>query len=77
MDCVNNVKSGLTARTKILNFLEKQPISAGLIAQETRLSYDSVRHHLRLLEAEGKACRKGRKPSIWMLTGLGQSRLVS
>jgi DNA-binding transcriptional ArsR family regulator len=77
MDCMKNVKSGLMARTKILDFLEKQPFSAGGIAQDTRMSYASVMHHLRLLEVEGKACRKGQRPCIWKLTGLGQSRLVS
>jgi len=71
------VKSGLIARTKILNFLDKQAANAGVISHETSLSYGAVMHHLRLLEAEGTARRVGKKPYSWLLTGLGQKRLVA
>jgi hypothetical protein len=33
-------------------------------------------HHLRLLESEGTVNRKGKRPYIWLLTGLGQKRLI-
>ena len=74
---VKSLKSGLKARTKILNILDKQPVTAGTIARNTERSYAAVIHHLRLLEAEGTICRKGKRPCVWLLTGLGQKRLVS
>ena len=70
------MKSGLKARTLILNALDKQSSNGGTIAKENRLSYAVVMHHLRLLEAEGVARRKGRRPYSWVLTGFGQKRLV-
>jgi predicted transcriptional regulator len=74
---VKNVKSGLKARTKILDTLEKRSFDAVAIAKEKALSYGVVMHHLRLLEKEGIANRKGKRPYLWVLTGLGQKRLVS
>jgi predicted ArsR family transcriptional regulator len=75
---VKSVKSGLAARTKILNVLEKREFAASAIARDVAMSYESVRYHLRLLEAEGTVRRAGKKrPCIWLLTGLGQKRLVS
>ena len=71
------MKSGLKARTKILNVLEKRVSDASSIAKEVDLSYGSVMHHLRLLENEGTVNRRGRRPYLWLLTGLGQKRLVS
>lgn len=71
------MKSGLLARTKILNFLDKQAANAGVIGHETSMSYNAVMHHLRLLEAEDIVRRVGKKPFSWLLTGLGQKRLVS
>jgi predicted transcriptional regulator len=74
---VKNVKNGLSARTKILDTLEKRTINAIAIAKETSMSYNAVMHHLRLLENEGTINRKGKRPYFWLLTGLGQKRLIS
>ena len=74
---IRNVKLGLQARTKILGVLEKHSVDAKTIGKEARMSYGVVMHHLRLLEAEGTVERKGSRPHVWMLTGLGQKRLVN
>jgi len=74
---IRNVKLGLRARTQILNVLEKHSVEAKAIVQEAGLPYSVVMHHLRLLEAEETVERKGSRPHVWMLTGLGQKRLVS
>lgn len=74
---VNSVISGLSARTKILNLLDKQPVNAGDLARLTGLSYAASMHHLRLLEVEGTVGRRGKRPCVWFLTGLGQKRLLS
>jgi CRISPR/Cas system CMR subunit Cmr4 (Cas7 group RAMP superfamily) len=73
---VKNVKSGLEARTKILEAIEKRVFVASSIAAEKSLSYGVVMHHLRLLENEGTVNRKGKRPYFWLLTGLGQKRLI-
>jgi hypothetical protein len=72
---VKSVKGGLAARTKILNLLDLQPMSATNAAHNTALSYGVVWYHLRLLEAEGTVCRHGERPCVWSSTGLGQKRL--
>jgi len=77
LERVKNVKRGLKTRTKILGALEKRSSDAATIAKEKSLSYGVVMHHLRLLEKEGIANRKGKRPYFWVLTGLGQKRLVS
>jgi predicted transcriptional regulator len=74
---VKNVKRGLKTRTKILNALENRSSDAAAIVKEKALSYGVVMHHLRLLEKEGIVNRKGKRPYSWVLTGLGQKRLVS
>jgi predicted transcriptional regulator len=76
LERVKNVKRGLKARTKILAALEKRSSNAAAIAKEKSLSYGVVIHHLRLLEKEGIVNRKGKRPYFWVLTGLGQKRLV-
>ena len=73
---VKNVKAGLVARTKILNAIDKQPVSAPAISISIVMSYAGVMYHLHLLEKEETLCRKGRRPCIWILTGLGQKRLL-
>jgi predicted transcriptional regulator len=73
---VRNVKSGLKARTNLLGILEIQPNSASNLAAKVDASYAVVTHHLRLLENEGTVSRKGKRPCVWMLTGLGQKRLT-
>ncbi|MGB9915278.1 MAG: ArsR family transcriptional regulator [Candidatus Bathyarchaeales archaeon] len=74
---VKNVRSGLIARTKILNSLEHQSADTLSIAKELRSSYGAVMHHLRLLEKEGIVNRKGKRPTLWAPSGLGQKRLVA
>ncbi len=59
----------------ILNVLGKGPSGAAAIENETGQSYRVVMHHLRLLEVEGTINRKGNRPYVWLLTGLGQKRL--
>ena len=71
-----NVRPGLLARTKIVLVLEKKASNAKSVMRETGLSYASVLHHLRLLEAENILTRKGKRPYLWELTGAGQQRLT-
>lgn len=70
-----NVKLGLRARTHILDFLENESADAKTIAKQAGLTYGVIIHHLKLLEEKGIVKRKGHRPSIWTLTGLGQKRL--
>ena len=56
---VKSVKSGLAARTKILFVLEKRTVAASALSRDAGLSYDVVRYHLRLLEADGTVRRVG------------------
>lgn len=73
---IRNVKLGLKARTKILKVLESRSLETKNIAREAGLYYHVVRYHLKLLEKEGIVQRKGSRPYVWGLTGLGQKRLV-
>jgi len=73
---IKNIQRGLKARTRILNVLEKHSLEAKNIAEEGDISYSVAMHHLRLLEAEELVNRKGSRPCLWVLTGLGQRRLV-
>lgn len=77
LENIRNIKLGLRARTKVLNFLEGRSLDAKTVAKETGLFYGVVMHHLRLLEAEGIVVRKGSRPYVWALTGAGQKRLVN
>lgn len=70
-----NIKLGLRARTNVLNALERGSSDAKTIAKNTGMPYGVVMHHLKLLEVRGIVQRKGGKPSLWTLTGLGQKRL--
>jgi len=72
-----NVKLGLTARTRIILALEKTMSNIRSIANATGLNYNIVLHHLHLLETEKVVNRKGKRPFIWELTGVGQQRLVN
>jgi len=72
-----NVKLGLTARTRIIQTLEKTASNIRSIANTTGMNYNIVRHHLRLLEVERVVTRKGNRPFLWELTGAGQQRLVN
>jgi len=73
---VRNVRLGLRARTLILNTLEKRSMNAKTIANEAGLHYGVVIHHLKLLEKEGIVDRKRGRPHTWLLTGVGQRRLL-
>jgi DNA-binding transcriptional ArsR family regulator len=77
LSSIKNIRLGLQARTRILNVLDKRSVDAKTIAKETGMHYGVVMHHLRLLEAEGIIERKQSKPHIWVVTGLGQKRLVN
>jgi len=77
LSAIRNIKLGLQARTKVLCALERLSVDAKSIARETAMPYGVVMHHLRLLEAEGIVERKGSKPHTWVLTGLGQKRLLT
>jgi predicted ArsR family transcriptional regulator len=72
---IRNTKLGLKARTRVLNVLEKMSGDAKEVAKESGLRYGVVMHHLKLLAAEGIVERKGGRPYVWSLTGLGQKRL--
>jgi DNA-binding transcriptional ArsR family regulator len=74
---IKNIKLGLRTRTKILSVLDKGSVDAKTIAKETGMLYGVIMHHLRLLEAEGIVERKGSRPHVWVVTGLGQRRLVN
>lgn len=77
LSSIKNIKRGLRARTQILNTLENHAGDAKNVANETGKPYGVVLHHLKLLESEGIAERKGSRPHVWMLTGVGQKRLVN
>jgi predicted transcriptional regulator len=71
-----NVKSGLSARSKVLSVLDKDCFSAPHLAKETGLSYGVVVYHLKLMETEGTVKRKGSRRYVWLSTGFGQKRLA-
>ncbi len=72
-----NVRPGLRARTRILNALDEGSANPKIVVERTGLNYGVVMHHLKLLEGKRVVRRKRHRPSIWMLTGLGQKRLRS
>ncbi len=75
---IRNTQQGLASRTKILRTLERKNATAGRLAEDTRLHYAVVLHHLRLLETERIVLRvRKKKPYLWELTGLGQQRLTA
>jgi len=72
-----NKRSGLAARSLILNQLEKKPRDIKSIMAETGLKYAIILYHLRLLETERVIMRKSnKKPYVWELTGIGQKQLM-
>jgi predicted transcriptional regulator len=73
---VRNVRLGLRARTLILNALEKRSMDAKTIADEADMHYGVVLHHLKLLEVEEIVERKRDRSHKWLLTGVGQRRLL-
>jgi len=72
---IRNTKLGLRTRTRILNALEKLFGDAKEVAKESGLRYGVAMHHLKLLAAEDIVERKGGRPYVWGLTGMGQKRL--
>jgi hypothetical protein len=72
---IRNVRSGLSARTKILVMLDAQGLGAAKIAKESKLTYNVVMYHLRLLKTEGTVERHGERRYVWLPTGMGQKRL--
>jgi DNA-binding transcriptional ArsR family regulator len=72
---IRNVRSGLSARTKILDLLDGEAFSAAKIAKASGLHYGVVMYHLRLLKNEGMVQRKGTRRFVWLSTGIGQKRL--
>lgn len=77
LEAIKNIKLGLKARTGVLNVLEKLSGDAKTLAKEARMPYGVAMHHLKLLEAEGIVNKKGSRPYVWALTGMGQRRLVN
>jgi predicted transcriptional regulator len=73
---IKNIKLGLKARTKVLAVLEKHSADAKTVSAEAEIHYGVAMHHLKLLEAEEIVQRKGSKPHVWSLTGMGQKRLL-
>lgn len=73
---IRNVKRGLRSRTRILAILEKGSADAKTIAKGAQMQYAVVMHHLKLLHAEGIVGQKGSRPLAWMVTGMGQKRLI-
>jgi DNA-binding transcriptional ArsR family regulator len=74
---VRNNKRGLKARSSILQGLNIVTGNAKALAAEAEMPYGVVMHHLRLLRAEGIVSRQGSRPFVWVLSGLGQKRLVN
>lgn len=74
---IKNMRLGLRARTRILSVMERISVDAKSIAKDTGMGYGVVMHHLKLLEREGIVNRRGSKPYVWELTGLGQKRLAN
>jgi len=70
-----NIREGLLSRSKVLDLIEVEHLTAMEIANRIGLKYRSVLYHLKLLESEGIVERKGKKPYLWLLTGRGQLRL--
>jgi len=71
-----NVKQGLASRSQIASLLETNSFTAKTISEHTNIRYQSVLHHLHLMENEHIVERKGGKPYLWSLTGAGQTRLT-
>ncbi|MHA1596245.1 MAG: helix-turn-helix domain-containing protein [Candidatus Asgardarchaeia archaeon] len=74
---LRNVERGITSRSHILlKIMRMGPLNAKEIADATGLSYNSILHHLRLMEKE-RVVRKIRKGKcfLWEVTEMGQTSL--
>lgn len=72
-----NIRPGLVVRTLIVLKLETGATSAKALAENIKPSYGSILYHLHLLQTERIITRKGKRPQIWTLTGIGQQRLTN
>lgn len=70
-----NIRPGLSARTKIVQALEKGSENTKNIIAATHLTHAQVAYHLHLLRTE-KIVAHRRKPCLWNLTGAGQQQLT-
>ncbi|MCL1971087.1 MAG: winged helix-turn-helix domain-containing protein [Candidatus Bathyarchaeota archaeon] len=70
------MRCGLKARTKLLLLLDVNFCSASELSSKTGFSYNVVMHHLRLMYREGIVEHKGDRKYVWLLTGVGQTRLA-
>lgn len=70
-----NIAPGLKSRTQVLNALENGAAEAKTIVKRTELNYRVVLYHLKLLETRRIVRRRGGRPFVWSITGLGQKRL--
>ena len=77
LSSTRNIRPGLIVRTRIVLLLERETANAKFIAKKTGLSYGAILHHLRLMEGENILVRKGNRPHLWELTGVGQQRLTN
>ncbi len=77
LSSIKNIKRGLKARTLVLNVLERHSVDTKTTGSEAGIPYAVAMHHLKLLKSEGIVERKGDKPYVWVLTGLGQKRLLN
>lgn len=76
LENIRNTRLGLSARTRILDSLDKFSGDAKTVGKGAGMHYGVVMHHLKLLEAENIVQRKSGKPYVWALTGKGQKRLA-
>lgn len=74
---IRNNRRGLRTRTRILVALDRHSGNVRALSGETGLPYAVVLHHLMLLKAEDIIERGHNRPYVWVLTGLGQKRLVN
>ena len=72
-----NIRPGLVVRTLIILKLEAGATRAKTLAENIKSSYRAVLYHLHLLQTERIIIRKGKRPQIWELTGIGQQRLTN
>lgn len=77
LSIIKNNRRGLSARTRILNALEKGNADTRTIVNLTGDHYGVISHHLKLLKKERIAQRIGDRPYEWVLTGAGQKRLIT
>ncbi|MCS7385975.1 MAG: winged helix-turn-helix domain-containing protein [archaeon GB-1867-005] len=70
---IKNVRKGLLTRSKIIRLLKTRAATTKELAGNVKLSYSTVRRHLKMMEKEGIVIKVYRK---WKLTGKGQQDLL-